>query len=85
MADEEGVSDATSTLSDVNMPGTTVAFRLDVDFVQHNKRKKFVGIIGFESPYWLYFYGTDPLLEKRDAEEMEQILDSLRVVRENRD
>ncbi len=85
MEGEEGVSEATPRVSDFNMPGSSVAYRLDVDYVQHKKRMNFVGIIGFEDPYWLYFYATDPLLDKRDAEEMEKIVESLRIVRDSGD
>ncbi|HKL48873.1 MAG TPA: hypothetical protein VJ882_04380 [Desulfuromonadales bacterium] len=85
MASEEGVSKASSEISEFDLPGASVAYRLDIDFVRHEKSMNFLGVIGFDKPYWLYFYGTDPQVDPRDAEEMEKIFQSLRIVRENRD
>ncbi|MFO7982496.1 MAG: hypothetical protein R6V08_03500 [Desulfuromonadales bacterium] len=85
MASEEGVSEASSKISEFDLPGASAAYRLDIDFVRHGKSMKFLGVIGFEDPYWLYFYGTDPQVDPKDADEMEQIFESLRIIRENSD
>lgn len=80
MESEEGVEDAAAHVKKVDLQGVSYVFRLDLDYKLHGQKMKFVGLIGFEDPYWLYFYATNPLNDDRDTEEIEAILQSLKVV-----
>lgn len=81
MESEEGLSDVDYRVRRSAIEGAEVAYRLDADYRQHGQERLFIGLIGFEKPYWLYFYYSDPLKAKVDRQEMEQILESLRLER----
>ena len=76
---EEGVSDVRTRSKKVLVHGALAAYRLDAEFLMHGSRTRFVGVVGFYSPYWFYFYFTDPMKDPEDYEEMGNILKSLAI------
>lgn len=81
MESEEGMSDVDYRVRRTAIEGAKVCYRLDVDYREHGQPRHFIGLIGFENPYWLYFYYTDPLEDPVDRQQMEQILGSLKLSR----
>jgi len=79
LVDEEGATEVQQKSSRSEVRGAEVAYRVDASFLMHDEPCKFVGIIGFRSPYWFYLYYTDPLRDAGDIEEMEQILRTLEL------
>ncbi len=79
LAQEEGVSGLSSKNSKVKVHGARVAYRLDADYMHHESKTRFAGVIGFAAPYWFFFYYTDPLQDPRDFQEMDGMLQSLVV------
>ncbi len=77
---EEGVSDLTSRVEKVTLPGTRVAYRLSAEYKLHEEPRRFIGVVTFVSPYWVYLYYTDTLKNDSDYKDMEQMLQSAVLV-----
>lgn len=77
---EEGVSDLVFDVRKVQFPGTQVAYKLSADYKLHGEPQRFIGIIAFASPYWVYLYYTDPQKNQSDYGQMEQMLQSAVLV-----
>lgn len=79
LADEEGFAEVTQQTAKIEVAGARYAYRIDARYRHHGEPTKFVGIVGFVSPYWFYLYYTDPLKDPRDAAAMDRVLKSLVV------
>ncbi|HKJ05405.1 MAG TPA: hypothetical protein VJ974_07410 [Geopsychrobacteraceae bacterium] len=79
LSNEEGVSDLTTTESDIEIDGAWYSHRFDATYKHHDNPISFTGIVGFASPYWFYFYYTDYLRDSRDREALEKIIRSLKI------
>lgn len=82
LSNEEGVTDFSSDSSSINIRGAWYAHRLDSRYKHHDKPMAFIGVVGFTSPYWFYFYYTDYLGNESDRKDAEKILQTIRI--ENR-
>jgi len=49
---EEGTSDVSHDYRKAVVTGADVAYRVDAAFRHHDAPRKFIGVIGFRSPYW---------------------------------
>ena len=76
---EENYQDARYRVTAVTIPGLNDAHRLEAAYKRYGQPGKFVGIIGFSDPYWVFFYYTDPLSNPDDLSELNAILQSLRI------
>jgi len=74
---EEGTRDVRHDYRKAAVAGAEVAYRVDATFRHHDEPRRFIGIIGFRSPYWFYLYYTDPQRDAADVGEMEEILRTL--------
>lgn len=82
LGNEEGVSKLSTRTSSANVAGAWYAHRLDASYRHHDKPMVFVGIVGFSTPFWFYFYYTDYQADDRDRDSAEMLLKSIRL--ENR-
>lgn len=82
LSNEEGVTDVTTDSSNIDILGAWYAHRFDSSYKHHDKPMAFIGVVGFVSPYWFYFYYTDYLGNAQDRVSAEKILKSIRI--ENR-
>lgn len=76
---EERYSDVNYQVSEFSIPGLSYAYRLDATYRRDEKPGRFLGIIGYAEPYWVFFYYTDPLNDPDDFSQMEGLLRSLKV------
>ena len=76
---EEGVSHLQAQNREVQIGGAWYASRYDADYLHHEQKMHFSGIIGFASPYWFFFYYTDYLKDPSDKISAEQIFRSIRI------
>ncbi len=81
LAGEEGVSDVKHKVTAVALQSAEHAFRLDADYLSHGEKRKFVGIIGFANPYWVFVYYTDELRDPGDYMFVDAVLSSMTIVR----
>lgn len=77
LADEEGVADLDQRSARVEVAGAEHAYRIDARYRHHEQPTQFIGIVGFVSPYWLYLYYTDRLVEPGDAAAVDRALATL--------
>lgn len=73
---DEGVSAVVARVEKTRLAGTQYAWRISADYKMHEEPRRFVGIVAFASPYWVYLYYTDPLKNNTDYSEMEEMLQS---------
>lgn len=79
LEEEEGLSDVTHKTSKASIFGLQYAYRIDADFQKHARATRFLGIVGYTSPYWCFFYYTDPLEDPQDYAEMDALLKGMVV------
>ncbi|MGE4580689.1 MAG: hypothetical protein AB7F21_14260 [Desulfuromonadales bacterium] len=73
---DEGVSAVVAQVEKARLAGAQYAWRISADYKMHEEPRRFVGIVAFASPYWVYLYYTDPLKNDTDYGEMEEMLRS---------
>lgn len=78
---EEGVSQLTGEITEVSVAGAWSAYRYDADYLHHEEKMAFSGVIGFSAPYWFFFYYTDYLQDPLDKNRAEQLLASLKIIK----
>lgn len=76
---EEGLSELTYSTKRVRLPGARHAHRLDAEFEKHGTPIRFIGIVGFADPHWIFLYYTDYQEDAQDMVDMEAILKSVRL------
>jgi len=79
LQDEEGVTEVQQKSGKTEIRGAEIAYRVEAEFRMHDEPRKFIGIVGFKSPYWFYLYYTDPLRDSTDMQDMERILESIEL------
>lgn len=79
LSQETGVSHLHDSSRKVTIPGIKHAYRYDADYQQHAQKMRFSGIIGFSSPFWLFFYYNDYLNDLADSVKAEQVFNSIRI------
>jgi hypothetical protein len=78
---EEGVTKHQGKSKEFKVDGAWYAYRYDADYMHHDEKMRFSGVIGFSSPYWFYFYYTDHLNDPDDRTKADQIFQSIRIVK----
>ncbi len=78
---EEGVSGLTGKSSEATVSGAWYANRYDADYLHHEEKMRFSGIIGFVSPYWFYFYSSDYLKDPADRKKIDQFLETISIIK----
>ena len=73
---DEGVSAVVARVEKTRLAGAQHAWKILADYKMHEEPRQFVGIVAFAAPYWIYLYYTDPLKNKTDYGEMEEMLQS---------
>lgn len=79
LRNEEGVSDLRSSDRPVEISGAWHAHRFDATYRHHDKPMAFIGVVGFTSPYWFYFYFTDFQRNEQDRKNAEAILRKISI------
>lgn len=80
LAAEENYTEVAYRVSTASIAGLESVQRLDASYLRDGQPGEFIGLIGFRSPYWVFFYYTDPEADAEDRRDMAAILGSLRVV-----
>lgn len=78
---EEGVTNLTGQSSAFSIPGAWYAYRYDADYLHHDEKMRFSGVVGFISPYWFYYYHTNYLKDPADLEKAEKIFKTLHIIK----
>lgn len=71
---EDGVTDVDYDRSKVTIAGIDKACLLTANFQKEELPRKFLGVVGFSKPYWIYLYYNDRLENGRDFADMEKII-----------
>jgi len=77
---EEGTAEVVADRREVPFPGLSTAWRLDARYRQDGAPRRFIGIIGFHDPYWVFLYYTDKGGGETDYGQMEALLASARII-----
>lgn len=77
---EEGMAEVVTDRRPILFPGLSWAWRLDARYLQDGAPRRFIGIIGFRDPYWVFLYYTDKGANDSDYGQMEALLDAARIV-----
>jgi hypothetical protein len=80
---EEGAADVAAGSERTSFSGMPFAYRVDATYTMHDKPRRFIGIVGFRSPYWIYLYYTDTLTNNSDRKAMEELLQTARLTGAN--
>ena len=76
---EDGTTEVVTEKRRVEIPGLRWAWRLDARYRQDGAPRRFVGIIGFRAPYWVFLYYTDKGVNAADCGQMEALLAGVRI------
>lgn len=76
---EEGTAEVVTNRRRIEFPGLSWAWRLDARYRQDGAPRRFVGIIGFRAPYWVFLYYTDKGVNAADYGQMEALLAGARI------
>ena len=79
LSQEEGMTEAVTHKRRITFPGMTEAWRLDASYRLNGAPRRFIGIIGFRDPYWVFLYYTDKGVNTADRTQMEALLDGARI------
>lgn len=71
---EDGVTDVDYDISKVRINGIDKSCLLTADFQKGERPRKFLGVVGFTKPYWVYLYYNDQLENSSDFAEMEKMI-----------
>jgi hypothetical protein len=80
--DHAGVSELASsqtTVEPVEIPGVEYAQQVTSNNPLFGDPHKFIGIIGYAYPYWVFMYYNDKVKDSTDYSEMQQILKSIKL------
>lgn len=80
LKEEEGIEGLKQTVRPIRVPGSSYTYRIDASYRQHGEKRKFIGIVAFAHPCWIYLYYTDPLRDPADAGIIEKVLTSASVL-----
>ncbi|AMV72076.1 hypothetical protein JCM30471_05760 [Desulfuromonas carbonis] len=80
LAAEEGVSEVVTSRRPTSFPGLTFAWRIESSYRLHGEPRRFLGIVGFHAPFWVYLYYTERGGATDSWEEMNSLLKGARVV-----
>lgn len=76
---EEGVNQLQGQTEKFSIDGAWYAHRYNANYMHHDEKMYFSGVIGFSSPYWFFFYYTDYLKDPADRQKAEEIFKSIRI------
>jgi hypothetical protein len=76
---EEGTAEVVTNRQRIEFPGMSWAWRLDARYRQDGAPRRFIGIIGFRAPYWVFLYYTDKGINAADYGQMEALLAGARI------
>ena len=79
LGQEEGTTEAVTDQRRITFPGMTEAWRLDARYRLNGTPRRFIGIIGFRAPYWVFLYYTDKGVNAADPTRMEALLKGARI------
>ena len=77
---EEGVSELVGKVQKFPVEGAWYAYRYDANYLHHDEKTAFSGIIGFITNNWFYFYYTDYQKDPEDRKRAEEMLKELKIV-----
>jgi hypothetical protein len=81
---ETGVDEVASKIRRMRIPGSLLAYRIDIRFRREGNPRQFSGIIGCTASHRFYLYYNDPLHNPRNAEQMDRLFDSVTIRPETR-
>lgn len=76
---EEGVSAVETRVVPTEVAGSEEAYRLEAEYRHHDQPVTFIGIIGYSQRHWYFLYFTAPGQHTMALQEIEQILDSMKI------
>lgn len=76
---EGGVAGFDGHTRKIEFPGLALAYRIDATFTMDGEPRKFLGIVGYQQPCWVFLYYTDPLANPGDFPAMEKMLGTARI------
>ncbi len=79
LSGEEGLDQVSANVRAFSLPGALASYRIDAEFVSHDRPTRFIGIVGFAAGHWFYLYYTGPRAATDDVEIVEKILSSCRI------
>lgn len=77
LSGEESYRDVNYQVKEISIHGLKYAYRLDASYLRNEKPGRFLGIIGYTEPYWVFFYYTDSMVDSDDFTQMENLIQSL--------
>lgn len=78
-ADVDDLTPYRTTISAIEIPGMKYATRIDSNFPLFGEPHRFIGIVAFSHPYWIFIYYNDKLASDSDLAEMQEIFRSVRL------
>jgi hypothetical protein len=82
LGDEKGISGLHQETRKFFVRGAQASFRVDAEFLEDGRPKKFVGVVGFAPPFWFYFYYLGNPENPDDFSALEKILASFDLERQ---
>ena len=76
---EEGVKQLQGSAKKYRIGGAWYAYRYDAEYLHHEEKMNFSGIIGFAAPNWFFFYYTDYLTDSADRGKAEQVFKTIQI------
>lgn len=62
-----------------NIPGVDYAMQVTSDLPLFGEPHRFIGVIGYAHPYWVFFFYNDKARDPRDMEEMALLIKSIKL------
>ena len=80
LAAEEGVREVVTSRRPAAVPGLTFAWRVESSYRIDGVARRFLGIVGFRAPFWVYLYYTGKGEDEGGPGAMNALLEGARVV-----
>ena len=76
---DEGWEDVTVRRHAAQIDGARSAQRFEIDYRHEQEQGRFMGVVGFASPYWFWLYANDHLADPDDREVLDSLLRQIRI------
>jgi hypothetical protein len=78
-ADVEDISGYKTIVEEVEIPGIEYAQQITSDNPLFGDPHNFIGVIGYNYPYWIFMFYNDKAKDPKDFKEMQQIIKSIKL------
>lgn len=76
---DEGWEDVKVRQKAAQIDGASSAQRFEIDYSHEEEQSRFMGVVGFASPYWFWLYANDHLADPKDREVLDKLLREIRI------